>query len=106
MADIQIINMKKGGEPRTSYDFRIDRESPVGNPFKITRTRNRDAVCDMYEDFFQERMLDGGGPFCEYIDEMEVALRKHGRIRLFCWCPPLRCHGETIIDELERRIDT
>jgi hypothetical protein len=27
--------------------------------------------------------------------------KKHGRLRLFCWCAPKKCHAETIKELIE-----
>jgi hypothetical protein len=32
---------------------------------------------------------------------MLAAYRQYGKLRLFCWCAPEQCHGETIKAWLE-----
>lgn len=96
---IEILNLKhdKMSEP---YDFRVDRASPVGNPFVmkggLKDESTRDSVCDKYEEYFKIRVQEEKSDFLEYLAKMEQAVEEYGRLRLFCWCTPKRCHSETI----------
>jgi hypothetical protein len=68
---------------------RIDRQSDWGNPFEIPGDGDRDAVCDSYEIFFPRKFS-----LHNRIDELR------GKV-LGCWCYPLRCHGNYLIDKTE-----
>jgi hypothetical protein len=102
---IELMNMKRGDHLTYDYDFIIDRRSPVGNPFKIGNGVNRDGSCIKYDRYFNFRVwrakqYNANDPedlkFILYLNEIEEAYKKWGRLRLFCWCAPKRCHGETI----------
>jgi hypothetical protein len=97
---IEIMNLRdlKGDQrwywKKERWDMKADRSSPVGNPYEIGRDGNRDQVCDKYEREF-ERLRNI--PFFEaYLQSLVRIYKRHGRLRLWCWCAPKRCHVETI----------
>lgn len=62
----------------------------------------RDLVCDMYETWFNNEMSAVGySRLKSFMEELRQTLQAYGKIRLFCWCAPKRCHGETIKKWLE-----
>lgn len=81
------------------YDVRIDRQSPLGNPFRMRNESERDLVCDKYTIYFNENLKDN-----ECLLRLINLYKQYGRLRLFCWCAPRRCHGETIRDYILERI--
>jgi len=100
---IEIINMQTGARPTMPYDFKIDRTSPVGNDVTIKQAGSRDKACDQYQRRFDnilsqrpENMHPDDLAFMRYIVLMIQRHVEHGRLRLFCWCAPERCHGESI----------
>lgn len=63
----------------------------------------RDEVCDRYAKWFELASITNPA----VINELERLLgiyRKYGKLNLFCWCAPKRCHSETIKAYLESRI--
>ena len=97
----------KNDKPEHDYDFRVDRPSPVGNPFVgmagVKDNQEREKVCDLYEDWFQLKLKKREDQkFIHYLHKIKEALLTHGRVRLFCWCAPKRCHSETIKRWLEK----
>ena len=97
-----ILNMRHDG-PHQPWDFRIDRATPVGNPFTmhVDSEEERGIVCVKYEEWFMRQIGgEGNTEFFDYMAKMEEALKKYRILRLYCWCAPLRCHGETIRDWL------
>lgn len=92
---IEIMNMRKV-KPSEPYDFHIDRRSPVGNPFPLRDEDKRDIVCNDYQQHFDKMVEYEDTAFLGYLKTIEKALEIHGKVRLFCWCAPKRCHGETI----------
>jgi len=63
----------------------------------------RDAVCDKYERWFQRMLYEGGGEVHIYLKSLLYVFKEYGKINLFCWCYPKRCHGETIARFLKER---
>jgi len=89
-------------------DFRIDRGSPVGNPFHMKDESERNLVCDLYDEWFnymmdfREELEDSEPEFYRYVDIMVDAYRVCGRVDLWCWCIPKRCHGITIANYIRK----
>jgi len=93
---IEIMNLRNE-KPSKLYDFRIDRSSPVGNKFLMINEGERNKVCNQYQaDFFERITHNHNKKFNEYLKNMSDCLMYYGKLRLFCWCAPKRCHGETI----------
>lgn len=88
-------------KPDGSIAIRVDRTSPLGNPFFMAKEEQREEVCDRYEEYFD----------CPHtiIFNTELAriveLAKTNDITLLCWCYPKRCHAETIKRYLEKQLE-
>jgi len=71
---------------------RVDRATPWGNPFVIGRDGDRAAVIAAYRD--------------RYLPSRPDLLARLGEMRgmaLGCWCAPAACHGDVLIEAMERR---
>lgn len=99
---IEIMNLKNI-KPSESYDFIIDRRTPVGNPFIMSSEKYRDYVCDQYQEWFDNAINEmlPSGRLVRYLEKIREAYNNFNKVRLFCWCTPKRCHGETIKKWLE-----
>jgi hypothetical protein len=86
MAETRAVNLRK-----EKYDVYIGRGSKWGNPFKmLDHTQDeRDRVCDEYEDYFWKSELPN------HLDELQ------GKV-LGCYCKPLRCHGDFLVQEANK----
>ena len=102
MFEIKICNMRVS-KPKAEWDFRVDRMSPVGNPFYMSDESQRNIVCDKYESYFQVQ-LENNTQFKKYLQTMLTTLKQYGKLNLYCWCAPKRCHAETIKKWLEKQI--
>lgn len=100
---IEIMNLRNGG-PNLPYDVRVDRSSPLGNPFPMSNESEREVVCDKYTAWF-DGIVEGWTPGevvtknkdqFHFLWKLILLYREYGRLRLFCWCAPKRCHVETI----------
>ena len=89
---IEICNLRNE-KPTHPYDIRVDRQSVLGNPFIMRKESERDKVCDEYEEYFYRRLKD-----CVTMKKVIDCYKEYGKLRLFCWCAPKRCHAETIRD--------
>lgn len=83
-----VLNKHKHGIPDGA--IYIGRGSKWGNPFIMGKDGNRDDVCNKYTAFLHTQ-LDNGSVTIE-----ELASLK-GK-QLVCFCAPLRCHGDTLIE--------
>lgn len=81
-----VVNKRK-----QKYDVYIGRGSPFGNPFIIGRDGNRAEVIRKYRDYFYKRIEDS-----EFRDRV---LSLKGKV-LGCFCKPLPCHGDVIVEFL------
>ena len=83
-----IVNVK-----HNKCDVYIGRGTPFGNPFRIGVDGDRKQVLDKYKEYFIKRGLT---------DPMfrDKVLSLKGKT-LGCWCVPLACHGDVIIEYLE-----
>ena len=96
---IELCNLRKE-KPCNPWDVKVDRSSVLGNPF---HSGSRNYVCDQYEKAFEDRVRLNLTKYAE-LQRLLIIHKQYGKLRLFCWCTPLRCHSETIKYFLEQRI--
>lgn len=65
----------------------IGRPSKFGNPFVIGRDGSRDQVVAKYREWICD------SPFL-----LEAAKRELRGKNLTCWCAPLACHGDVLLE--------
>ena len=63
----------------------------------------RDDVCNKYEMYFYKK-LKTDAAFKSELVKILRAYKQYGKVNLFCWCYPKRCHAETIKKWLEKEI--
>ena len=78
---------------REKYDVYIGRPSKWGNPFSIGRDGTRQDVIEKYKKWIQ---IQPG--LLNSIEELR------GK-RLGCFCTPLPCHGQVLIDLLNEKTE-
>lgn len=72
------------------YDVMIDRTTKWGNPYAIGALYGtRDEVIEKYRKY----LYDSG--LIKDIEELRDKV-------LGCWCKPLACHGDVLIEELNK----
>ena len=106
MICIQNLHHNKA---RFEYDIIIDRTSILGNQFYMKDESHRDEVCDKYEKWFQEKLYENDPEFKAELNRLLLLYVKHGKLVLFCWCFPRRCHAKTIkkyIENMSWGLDT
>jgi len=79
----KIVHCKK-----SSFDVYIGRPSKWGNPFVIGKHGSRETVIAKYR-----KWLLGQKHLLADLPELR------GKV-LGCWCDPLPCHGQTLLDLL------
>lgn len=100
MFNITIHNLRNE-KPTHIYDVRVDRTSPLGNPFYMANESQRHEVCLKYTDWFKRRITNKDStPVMDALNNLLKTYEKYGILRLFCWCAPKQCHAETIRDYL------
>lgn len=78
---------------RNSSFVRIDRLSKFGNPFRIGKDGTREDVIEKYRKYFYER-IKTDMKFQQAVEDLRDCV-------LGCWCSPLPCHGNVIINYLQ-----
>ena len=101
---IEICNLKSTCI-EYAFDYRADRRSVLGNKFRMYNELDRDKVCDLYEQWFNEQVASGNEVVLNELRYLYKLHQKYGRLRLFCWCAPKRCHCETIRSFLNKYIE-
>jgi hypothetical protein len=83
-----IVNLRKH-----NCDIVCDRTSIFGNPYDYELLGiTRDEACDRYGEYFKKKLQD---------PEFRGKVMELKGKRLGCWCVPLRCHLQWIVDYLE-----
>ena len=67
--------------------------SPFCNPFKVGKD-SREDVCEKFREYMEERLKKEPS-----LKEELLALR--GKT-LGCWCKPDRCHGDVLVELIEK----
>lgn len=75
-------------------DIFIGRPSKFGNPFRIGKDGTRAEVISKYRSRFYNMILDSN--FRQSVNELK------GKT-LGCFCKPLPCHGDVIVEYLEQQ---
>jgi hypothetical protein len=86
MAGERVVHCKK-----EDFDIYIGRPSKFANPFKIGIHGTRSEVIEKYREYIKQD---------KYLMEDLEELR--GKV-LGCWCAPLPCHGDVLIELLEEK---
>lgn len=98
-----VIKNLRNEKPVESWQVRVDRASPLGNPFFMKNEEQRDLVCDKYVEWFADVVdnIEADYPLQRReIGRLLSIYKQYGKLELFCWCVPRRCHAETIKDYL------
>lgn len=105
----------------TKNGIRCDRISVLGNPFELATERQRDAVCDAFQEYLDEvlKTTESVEKIANKIaQKYKVGIAKawkvptriqikeelamlqiklaQGPLTLLCWCNPKRCHVNKI----------
>ena len=99
--NVRVCNIHHG----TQDGVYIGRPSPLGNPYTVFSPRDRDFVCDLYEDWFVDRVQKDDPAVMAELVRLHQTGKQHGYLKLQCYCAPRRCHGDTIKDFIDNNYD-
>ncbi|MFC1941907.1 DUF4326 domain-containing protein, partial [Chloroflexota bacterium] len=85
------VNLRK-----EKYDAYIGRGSMFGNPYPITKDHDRQTVIELYRQWFYNQLKDP--MFKAEVEKLRDCES------LGCYCKPLPCHGDIIVEYLENII--
>ena len=99
---IEIVNLRNLQNVKDGVVIRVDRASVLGNPFYMHNETERDAVCDKYEVYFNEKVTTKTDDAFMNALRRIYKLAQTNKVYLACWCAPKRCHAETIKKFIEQ----
>lgn len=95
---MQRILIGKVNKNLTDFvNIRIDRATPLGNPYVMHREEQRQEVCDLYATFLDDVLANESNK--AILDQLQMILDHllvGDYVNLQCWCSPDHCHGEHI----------
>ena len=101
---IEICNLRNC-KVEFDYDVKVDRTSVLGNPYRMYNETQRNKVCIDYELYFNAQIASNNVEFLNELRRLYKIHKQFGKLRLFCWCYPKRCHAETIKRFLEKYLE-
>lgn len=87
----KVVNLRK-----ESYDVYIGRGSPFGNPYHV-KVYGRAGCIELYARWFYQRLRND----VTFVEQVESLRGK----TLGCYCKPLDCHGDIIVEFLNESAD-
>ncbi|KKK82790.1 hypothetical protein LCGC14_2799900 [marine sediment metagenome] len=84
----RVVNLR-----RESYDVDITRRGKWGNPFSIGKDGARDEVITAYMAWFGINR------------PLQADLRELEGKDLVCWCSPLPCHADILLELANRQLE-
>ena len=73
----------------------IGRGNPLGNPYPMFSPKDRDKVCDQFEEHIDKHIRAGTPSIINELVRLANIARERD-LNLICFCAPKRCHGDTI----------
>lgn len=104
MIEIKIKNLRNE-KPSAEWQVKVDRSSVLGNPFYMADESKRDEVCDKYAVYFKNKISLEDNAFMTELRRLYRIAKRYGKLELFCWCAPKRCHAETIREFLNKYLN-
>jgi hypothetical protein len=83
---VKVLNARRAGIHSTESQVYIGRPSKWGNPFVIGRDGSRTEAIKQYQ---------------HWIARQPALMAELGELRgknLVCWCAPLACHGDVLLE--------
>ena len=110
---IIVYNRTKEDHSAHPNNFPIYRGGSVlGNPYtdkQVSKTlavyqvRNREEAIERYSSYF-DMQYGRNKDFTKLIDEIYEIYKTGEDVYLECYCHPLRCHGDVIVEKLQKRL--
>jgi hypothetical protein len=94
-----VSNVRKGGVPETVW-VRVDRGTPLGNPFHMKDESQRASVIEKYRVWLWDQIKAGHPMVVRELKRLCALERDRGSVTLLCHCAPRPCHADVIIRAL------
>lgn len=109
---IYVYNSKVEDHTAHVNNTPIYRGTIFGNPFTYNGKRSsfakksfktREEAINAYKDYFK-LMYERDAEFKRAFDELYEKYKNGEDIYLQCFCKPLKCHGDVIAEELQKKL--
>lgn len=110
---IIVYNRAKEDHSAHPNNFPIYRGGSVlGNPYTdkplkgtlaVFKARNREEAIEKYSTYFDSQ-YGRNREFTAAIDEIYEIYKSGEDVYLECYCFPLKCHGDVIVEKLQKRL--
>lgn len=105
MKKLKVVNKyTMGPEQADIMRIYIGRGSGLGNPWPITKTDSRDAVCDRFAEYLAKKVEANDPSVCAELNRIVNCMHDFRKVELVCFCAPRRCHGESIRDTIHKAL--
>ena len=99
METIEIKSLKTEN-PVNPWDFVVDSRSVLGNPFYESERYTSEDACEAYRKYFYNRINEFDTIILGEVRVLYCAYIEYGKLNLFCWEAPRKCHANTIREYL------
>jgi hypothetical protein len=86
----------------------IGRGSGIGNPYSHKKSKyisyqtdTREQAVHLFQDYFFQQLRNHNKQIIEKIKHILRMEKKHGEVKLVCFCAPKPCHGDIIKRAIE-----
>ena len=98
---IRVVNLKNYTLNEGEVLMRVDRATPLGNPYPMKHEGQRGEVIAKYARWIRHEMNSPFSKTSDYLKEIKkIADEKD--VALGCWCYPKLCHANVIKRVLEQ----
>ena len=102
MHNIRVDNIRTYKPGANEISIKVDRSTPLGNPYYMNDENERDKVCDKYAAYLTAS-YNTKTDIADELNRITDALN-HSDVVLLCWCYPKRCHAEEIIKLIKEKL--
>lgn len=78
-------------------------DKPLKGTLAVFKARNREDAIEKYSSYF-DAQYGRNIEFTNIIDEIYEKYKNGETVYLECYCHPLPCHGNVIVEKLQRRL--
>ena len=78
-------------------------DKPLSGTMAVYRVKDRDEAIMRYSSYF-DMQYGRNKEFTAVIDEIYEIYKSGQDVYLECYCAPLRCHGDIIVEKLQKRL--
>lgn len=78
-------------------------DKPLKGTLAVFKARNREEAIEKYSTYFDSQ-YGRNREFTAAIDEIYEIYKSGEDVYLECYCHPLRCHGDVIVEKLQKRL--